>query len=355
VTELFPDSCSILNFHAMGSEITVWLETPDSESATTTLAQVKTLFEDNEQALSRFRADSELSQLNAQSGKWVTVSDLLWDVLTLALEMAAITDGRFDPTTLNALEQHGYTVSFEQLVKKSENNLAQSQNPVLFPGRWADVRLDERRHAVSLPAGVRVDLGGIAKGYTAQQAVSMLWERGPCLVDAGGDLVAGSAPQDCPGWPVAISSPWISETVAPPDMFTLWIANEALATSGIDYRNWQRDGRLMHHLIDPTSGAPSETDGLTATILADNAAVAEAWATATMVAGSSLGMEMLLAAGLGGLMVTQSGAVLATPLMQQRLNPLPIQLALSEETIANYQAELPRGYSQDHALICKNK
>jgi thiamine biosynthesis lipoprotein len=320
MNDAFPDSWHGHTFHAMGSEMAVWLETSNPDAVATALAQVEALFERNEQVLSRFRPDSELSRLNACRGQWVTVSDLLWQVLTLALEMAAVTNGFFDPTMLNALEQYGYTVTYEEL---TFIDLSSSEYKPSYPGRWTAVKRDPARQAVFLPAGLRIDLGGIAKGYTAQQAVNQLRELGPCLVDAGGDLAAGPAPAGFPGWPVAVSSPWSGENQKPDDLCNLWISNEALATSGIDYRNWQVDGQLVHHLIDPASGAPALTDGLTMTILAEDAAHAEAWATAALIAGSGAGMEALLEAGLAGLMVTQGGDILATPLMHERLQLLP--------------------------------
>jgi thiamine biosynthesis lipoprotein len=321
LNELHPQSWHKHSFRAMGSEMVVWLETADSNETATAFAQVKALFETNEQALSRFRPDSELSELNARSGQWVAVSDLMWDVLTLALGMAAITNGRFDPTTLNALEQYGYTVSFEQL--KWIGHTGQFPPFVPHPGQWTAVELDEARQAVYLPDGLRIDLGGIAKGYTAQQAVDLLRTMGPCLVDAGGDLAAGAAPQGYYGWPVAISTPWTDDDGEPADLFTLWLANQALATSGVDYRHWQQNGRAAHHLIDPATGQPADTDGLTVTILADDAAQTEAWATATLVAGSNAGMDALLDADLAGLMVLKNGSVLVTPPMHQHLQLLP--------------------------------
>jgi thiamine biosynthesis lipoprotein len=319
-TDTLPESWHRNTFRAMGSEMAVWLETDDADTAAAALAQVKALFEKNEQALSRFRPDSELSQLNACSGQWVAVSDLLWQVLSLALEMSVATGGLFDPTTLNALEQYGYTVTYEQL---TFIDLSGPQNEPSYPGQWTAVQLDPARQAVFLPAGMRIDLGGIAKGYTAQQAVDLLREQGPCLVDAGGDLAAGAAPAGYPGWPVAVSSPWSADDREAIDLCTLWLCNEALATSGIDYRNWQIEGRLVHHLIDPASGAPALTDGLTMTILASDMAQAEAWATAVLVAGSDVGMEMLLEAGLAGLMVTQDGSILVTQAMHERLQLQP--------------------------------
>lgn len=321
VNKLHPENWHKHAFRAMGSEMAVWLETAVPNTATAAFAQVEALFETNEQALSRFRPDSELSQLNAHSGQWVVVSDLMWDVLTLALGLAAITNGRFDPTTLNALEQYGYTVSFEQLNRIDGNG--RFPNSVSFPGQWTAIELDETQQSVYLPDGLRLDLGGIAKGYTAQQAVDALRAVGPCLVDAGGDLAAGAAPHGYDGWPVAVSAPWTDDGGEPTDLFTLWLADQALATSGVDYRHWQQNGRAAHHLIDPATGQPADTDGLTVTILAQDAAQTEAWATAALVAGSNAGMNALLDADLAGLMILRNGSVLVTPPMHQHLQMLP--------------------------------
>jgi FAD:protein FMN transferase len=309
------------SFRAMGCEMSVWLETASAGAAAKAFDQAVAIFAAYEQALSRFRPDSELSQLNARSGRWVVVSDLLWDVLQVALEMAALTNGRFDPTTLRALERYGYTVTFEQINRAGPDN--HNPVPLSFPGNWMDIALDDDRQAVYLPQGMGLDLGGIAKGYTAQKAAGLVRALGPCLIDAGGDLAAGDAPQGYPGWPVAVSAPWPGDGLEPLDLCKLWLANQAIATSGIDYRTWERDGRLVHHLIDPASGAPAVTDGLTVTVLAADAARAEAWATAALVAGSEEGMDALLERELAALMVTQSGAVLLTSAMHKRLQPLP--------------------------------
>jgi thiamine biosynthesis lipoprotein len=304
----------------MGCQMAVWLAArPDV--AAQAFAEVQALFAAHEQTLSRFRPDSELSWLNGRSGQWVAVSDLLWDVLSLALGMAALTDGRFDPTLFNGMRHAGYTDSFAK-VAHGLGNVSWSA-AALLTGQWADVQLNETRRAVCLPPGVGVDLGGIAKGYTAQTAVAHLRAYGPCLVDAGGDLAAGAAPQGYPGWPVAISAPWAGEGAARPDLASFWLAEAALATSGIDYRRWQHNGRLAHHLLDPATGQPAVTDALTVTILAEDAAQAEAWATATLVAGSADGMAALLEMELAGLMVTDDGRILVTPPMHAVLQGGP--------------------------------
>lgn len=315
----------------MGCQMALWLDTADETAASKAFAEVEVLFAENEQALSRFRPDSELSQLNARSGEWVTLSPLLWDVLTEALALAAITNGRFDPTLLRAVEQAGYTQSFEVLAAGGtavQQGTAVPPMPYplavpLFSNSWAEIQLDEVVRAVWMPPGIGIDLGGIAKGYTAQQAVTLLQAYGPCLVDASGDLTAGAAPRNYPGWPVSIATPWVAAGQEPADMFTLWLADASLATSGVDYRRWQQNGRMAHHLIDPFTGEPAETDVITTTILAEEAVVAEAWATATLVAGSVTGMDALLEAELAGLAVTDNGRVLVTPSMHHYLTAVP--------------------------------
>ncbi|MGD2079092.1 MAG: FAD:protein FMN transferase [Chloroflexota bacterium] len=316
-----PSNWRSRQFPAMGSQMAVWLETDSPAAALAAFDQVEALFADYERALSRFRPDSELSRLNERTGQWVVVSDLMWQVLTQALEMAAVSGGFFDPTMLNALEQAGYTTSFEQLSLVGGDGFQVQGTP--FLGRWAAVELDAARQAICLPYGLRLDLGGIAKGYTAQNAVALLRQYGPGLVNASGDLAAGDGPDGYPGWPVAIRSPWTGDAQASFDLCQLWLANQALASSGIDYRTWEINGQPRHHLIDPATGAPASNDCLTATVLGEDAAAAEAWATAAMVGGSAAGMDALVDAAVAGLMVTRTGEILMTPQMSEALQLAP--------------------------------
>lgn len=280
-------------FNAMGCRMTVWLESTNEAAAETALSQVEALFQAAEARMSRFTAESELSQLNAQPNKWIPLSQPLWTVIRRALQLAEQTDGLFDPTLLNALAAAGYTTNFSEMNGYRVLNRPPYHAPrqcVSRRGRWREVECDTARHAIRLPTDLRLDLGGIGKGYTAQHAVTFLNHWGPCLVDAGGDLVAGDAPRGLPGWSVAIAAPTpddtgASETNGNQDLVQLWLKNATLATSGIDFRRWQQGGHRMHHLIDPRTGAPAKTKLLTASVLAADATVAEAWATALMIDG----------------------------------------------------------------------
>ncbi len=297
-------------FQAMGCQIQLWLDCADPDLAERLFAAVENHFAEGEKALSRFQPQSELSQLNGRTGQWVTVSPLLWDVLTEALALAELTDGLYDPALLGALEAAGYVASFETLAQGDQPPYSEQH---VLGGQWAQVRMDPQKRAVWLPPGGRLDLGGMAKGYTAEQAVAMLSDWGPCLVDAGGDVVAGLAPVGLQGWPVAIAAPGIEETA---DLMTLWLAESALATSGIDYRRWQHNGRLAHHVIDPRTGQPAATDLLAASVLLKQAVQAEAVATAVLVLGEQAGFAWLADRHIPALLVTQTGAVQTTPALE---------------------------------------
>ena len=281
-------TCPTHTFRAMGCQIDLWLET-DEATAVSAFAAVVQLFAENERLLSRFLPTSELSQLNGRAGQWVPVSDLLWNVLEEALIWALATDGLFDPTCLNALEAAGYTASFEALAAAQHNGRSAATH--LLTGQWSAIRLDVDRQAVYLPPGVRIDLGGIAKGYTAQQAVNLMSRWGACLVNAGGDLVAGPAPAGFPGWPVGIARP--SATKRTNTALNIWLVDAALATSGVDYRRWTMNGRAAHHLIDPRTGQPAATNLLTATVWAAQAAEAEVRATTSLIMGLHESLDFL--------------------------------------------------------------
>ena len=308
-------------FYAMGCQMSARLAI-EPHAGTTPLAQVETFFHAAESALSRFRPDSELAFVNAHPDQWLSLSPLLWDIVSVALEMAEQTGGLFDPTLLFALESAGYRHSFEQMPANMNDTTAAEaasrSSHVPWRGRgYRQLRRRHARHQLLLPAGLKLDLGGIAKGYIAQAAVDHLRSWGPALVDAGGDLVAGDAPPGYPGWPVAVAAPSPLVQDDRMDVAQLWLVNAALATSGIDYRQWQAQGRTMHHIIDPRTGEPAATDLLSATVLASTAAQAEGWAKAAIILGSANAVEALEQRGYAALFVRRDGELLTTPLAQQ--------------------------------------
>lgn len=148
---------------------------------------------------------------------------------------------------------------------------------------------------IELEPGVRIDLGGIAKGYAAERAAEVLGTAGACLVNAGGDIAtrAGS-------WPVGVETGGA--------LLTLELTGGgALATSGRDRRRWRRNGRELHHLIDPRTDAPADTDLLRVTVVATDAVEAEVAAKALFLAGAVRAEEEANTSGTPSVLVTESG------------------------------------------------
>ncbi len=299
-------------FRAMGVGMMAALET-GGPLAHLSLEQVPRWFEEWEQALSRFRPDSELSLLNRRTGSRVPVSSIVWEVLQVSLSAAEETGGLVTPTVLSAIESAGYDRTFDALPKDNRSGAPDtpgthlSEEPV---PDWRQVEIDPAERAVRLPAGVGLDFGGTAKGWCADRAISLLGPAGPALVDAGGDIAVSGPMLDGSPWPIGIADPFRPDS----DMTLLRIFNGGIATSGRDYRRWQHKGREMHHIIDPRTRQPAETDLLAVTIVGPSALAAEVAAKAVLILGSQRGTEWLQARPeLAGLMVLENGKTLQTP------------------------------------------
>lgn len=269
-------------FRAMGTQIELLVE---ADQATAALAAAEEEFHRLEALLSRFRADSELSRLNS-NGTLAAGPDLL-RVVELALAATKRTGGRFDITVHEAVVAAGYDRSFELVP-------AVAAAPALSPVRHtAGVRVLDG--VIRLDQDVRLDLGGIGKGYACERAAEILATAGPCLVNAGGDIATRAG-----AWTVSV------ETAAEP--LTLELSgSSALATSGRDLRRWHRGGRELHHLIDPATGLPSASDLLRATAVAHDAIDAEVTAKALFLAGADPARAEADRLGIPALLVTQDG------------------------------------------------
>jgi thiamine biosynthesis lipoprotein len=297
-----------ITFRAMGSQFNVWLETEaDGE---TVLRQVPGWVEAIEARLTRFRPESELSRLNGHSSKWVSVSDTLLQATIAARRAAWLTDGLCNPLVLPALIAAGYERSFAEMQRAGLNDNRAVPVPVVVPD-WRGIAIRPKHHLIRLPAGAQIDLGGTGKGWSAQQIADRLAAYGPCLVDAGGDLVARGKPQGLSGWQVDVAEPGQPD-VGPP-VSSILVSDAAVATSGIDYRRWMRGGQPQHHLIDPRTGQPAATDVLAATVVHNDATLAEAYAKALVILGSADGLNWIMQQSQrAALVVRTDRAVLAT-------------------------------------------
>jgi thiamine biosynthesis lipoprotein len=258
---------------------------------------VGSLFQEWEQTLSRFLAESELSQLNAHAGTAMAVSDLLYTVLATALSAAQATQGVYDPALLEQLVQLGYDRTFDDLP-------AVSFDPII-PGEpgggWRGIRVNPIYRHVTLPTGIKLDFGGIAKGMAVDAALEQLRLSGvsPALVNAGGDLAVLGLPPAAEQWPIAVPGR--------ERYWTIPLHSGAVATSGIAHRHWWQGQTLRHHLLDPRTGLPAQSDLWSVTVVADRCEQAEVAAKVAFILGSRQGADFLRRHRIAGLLVREDG------------------------------------------------
>ncbi|HUF47537.1 MAG TPA: FAD:protein FMN transferase [Vicinamibacterales bacterium] len=250
-----------------------------------------------DRALSDYRPDSELNRLSTTAKQWVAVSADLFAVLDKARDMARATDGAFDPTM----------GPFVRLWREARQSGRLPASDAMADARarvgWQLVELDPRRRAVRLAAtGMRLDLGGVAKGFVLDEALAALRAHGvtQALLEAGGDILAGAAPPGRPGWRVDVpgaTGPFAARAAA--------LVEAALATSGRAAQFVDIDGVRYSHVVDPASGI-GLTHDVTVHVLAATAATADALATAVGVAGGPACAGAMLAT-FPGAMVAASG------------------------------------------------
>ena len=297
-------------FRAMGSDMLVILQS-DSKSAQDVLKDVPTWFEEWEQSLSRFRLDSELSRLNRTFDQPVSVSNVLWEVFQTAVWADEFSDGLVTPTVLDAILDAGYDVSFNELSREQFGIMSQSAHHPL-----SQVIADPDSQTINLPKGVHLDFGGVAKGWVAHQTVDRLRQFGPCLMNAGGDIAVSGPQMDEDAWQIGISDPFHAGS----DFDTLLVKQGGVASSGKDRRNWKRNGLLQHHIINPNTGLPVDTDVLRVTVVAPTVMEAEAAAKTAFILGKERGLAWLESQpSFAGLVVMDSGEVFITSSMTEYL------------------------------------
>jgi thiamine biosynthesis lipoprotein len=236
-------------------------------------------------ACSRFRPDSELARAERKAGTSVPVSELLADAVSVALRAAELTGGDLDPTVATQLAALGYDRDFALVAGDGPPvSLVASPRP-----RWREVRLDRERRRLTVPPGVRLDLGATAKAYAADRAAARLAHRLRCgvLVSLGGDIAVGGEPP-AGGWQVRIQDV-TGRPGEPPagPCEVIAVTSGGVSTSGIAARRWRRGTRTLHHILDPATGLPAKPVWRTVSVLADTAVLANIASTTAIIRGAT--------------------------------------------------------------------
>lgn len=265
-------------------------------NATTLAAEALDWFRLVELSCSRFDPASELVRLGHAAPGPAHVSPLLFEVLRLALAVAGASDGAFDPTLGSALHAHGF----------DKNWVTQLAAPTMAPittGQWRDIVLDEAELSVRLPHATALDLGGIAKGFALDLAARALAGVADCCLVAGGDVLCRGVNANGRPWCTAVLDPFRPQQAV--CTVTVGAPEYAVCTSG-DYVRRTAHG---HHLLDARHqhGVSCAAGMRSATVIAPQAAIADALATAAFVMGPQAASAMLKEQMVDALLIDTTG------------------------------------------------
>ena len=266
----------------MGTRVQITLYATDEDTATRACRAAFKRIAELEDLMSDYRPRSELSRLcGTAGGPPVVVSPELFEVLNRALRLSCRSDGAVDVTV-------GPFVALWRRARKagqlpSDDALAAAGDLV----GWPKLRLDPQRRTVALMVpGMQLDLGGVAKGYAASSAITVLRKLGlpRALVDLGGDIAVGDPPPGRRGWRVRVLD-------VPANGELLVLANAAVCASGDTEQFIEVGGKRYSHIVDPRTGV-GLTSRISATVVAPDGLLADGLATAVCVLGEERGREL---------------------------------------------------------------
>jgi thiamine biosynthesis lipoprotein len=273
-------------------EVSVWVEDPAVLEPA--VQRIRAVMAHVDKAASRFRPDSEVMAI--REGGSHAISPLLVDLVAAALEASAATDGAIDPTLGSVLQSWGYVTD----VPTSVEGPATPSVSVARRASWHDVELDQGLRTITLPKGVLIDLGATAKAWAADRAADLIQDElaTACVVGIGGDLAIR-----CGEGRRLLIEVAENDTSA---VTRVLVGSGGVATSTTTRRRWLAGGIDAHHIIDPSTAAPTKGPWRTVTVAAANCTAANHAATAALVKGAGA-VRWLDALGLPARLVSDRG------------------------------------------------
>ena len=262
-----------------------------------------------ENMLSKTVEGSDVSRINSAEGQTVTVDAETWNVLSEAKKLNRMTGGAFAITIAPLPAQWDFTGGTNRMPTEEERIAA-------LPLVDDEKLVLGENNTVTLPAGMQIDLGGIAKGYIADQVAALV--RGRCsgaMLNFGGNVYAVGTKPDGSAYRVGVQDPDAPSSSDPIGVVS--VVDRSVVTSGIYERGFTIDGVRYHHILSPWTGLPSDSDLASATIIAESSMDADALATACIVLGSEKALQLTQENGYPALMILRDGTVLMNDLMTQ--------------------------------------
>lgn len=268
-----------------------------------------------EQLLSKTIDGSDVDRINKANGQPVQVDPETWTILREAQEINRASGGAFSITIAPITAMWDFTGGTARMPTDEQRIAAL---PLVDDTR---LQLGEDG-TVTLPVGMEIDLGGIAKGYIADKVAAIVRERcyGATISLGGNTYVVGHKPGGAL-WAVGIQDP-NRETGVP--LLKLSLQDGTVVTSGVYERYFKIDGKRYHHILDPKTGLPAETGLTSATVVCASSMEADALATACIVLGADEAIRLLESRGADGVIIREDGTILQTKDFTARYDLQPI-------------------------------
>jgi thiamine biosynthesis lipoprotein len=293
------------SFACFGGTVTVHVRGTSSASGEEAADRAQERLLDAHRRLSRFREESELSRVNRDPREEVPASPLMRALASAVAGAGSSSEGLVDATLLDAIERAGYRQSLGdhrpiELTEALAGRVGRRPGRPHPSARWRSVGVDEAAGTIVRPPGLKIDSGGIAKGLLADLLAADLGEQRAFAIDCCGDVHIGGSARLARR--VLVDDPFGGAPI-----HELKLRNGAAATSGIGRRCWVgADGKVAHHVLDPSTGEPAFTGIVQATALAPSALLAETYAKAALLSGPERAAEWLPH---GGVVVRDGGEV----------------------------------------------
>jgi len=263
-----------------------------------------------EKIFSRTVKGSDVWRINHGEGSPVRVCGDTAELLTIALEVCEKSGGALDITIAPASDLWDFKADEPEIPDSGE--LSSAAELVDY------TKLKLEGDMVTLPAGMAIDLGAVAKGYIADKAAEYLKEKGveSAILNLGGNVVALGRKPDGSKWSIGIQDPEKENGRAG---YSVLVADESVVTSGIYQRGFDKDGVRYHHILDRATGWPVQNGLASVTIIADSSAMADAMSTACFALGRDMGMSFAEEMGVQAVFIGTDGKVSCTPALEGKL------------------------------------
>jgi FAD:protein FMN transferase len=267
----------------MGTRVSVELWADDEVRGRELVAEVMSEYRRIDAGMSTYKPDSEISRVNAHAADApVPIGAELFSLVERSLELSVASHGAFDIT----YDSVGYLYDFRAHKRPTAQEISERLGAV----DYRHVVLDREHRTIAFTqGGVRINLGGIAKGYAVQHAAEMLRARGVehALLNAGGDTRVIGDRRGQP-WIVGIRHPRAADQV----VTRLPLDDEAISTAGDYERFFEENGQRYHHIINPSTGEPTQGI-LTVTVIGPDGTMTDGLDTAIFVLGVEPGLELI--------------------------------------------------------------